>query len=642
MNTYLLGYAPLMTPKRLLKIGDNINEQTKWINSHVKYYFEPDYEVTPWKQMLDDLVTKYHSKITDGADYRLIIYFHNLDYDAQHFFQMVMDKKLNHDVTINRLTYNASLYSVEFNYLGCHFELRDSLKLYNQSLASLGKSVNWQKQTEKATYTWFPLKKSKKLTDEINYFKFDIGVLSAVMTHHFINFNGKAKLTAAAYAEKGLKSDVKSYDKKNGTNKYKAIFEPQIDYVNRTYIRSAYFGGFVYANRFLLNRKLERGLVGDVNSLYPSVMLNRNYPDWQSLRELEEEEFNQLHLNDIETFGIVTVMFSKLKIKSDGIPVIPKKEAFGKSREIYNLSDLEDDRTITVTTLDLYHIKNNYDCEFSFITGLIADKTIIRPFRDFVLKHKAEKENAANKVERQVAKIYLNSSYGKFAQRPIDTTHVLYEKEDGSIGYHEIPDDSESNQPPKNILIAVWVTAFARDVLFKAIDKVKKSPVAELWYCDTDAVHFGYKGKLDPIAQGKEIFNEIGIPYDENEFGKWKPEQHMSYAVYLGSKRYWEQDPVAENNYKIKHPKASPVDIRKAGAIIKGAGIQQLGKDYLIKKGIDYFRYYYDEPLIVPFNASKKVVGGVKIYRSIKKIEPTEYQNKFINLFENTIDNQLN
>ena len=184
-----------------------------------------------------------------------------------------------------------------------------------------------------------------------------------------------------------------------------------------------------------------------------SVMLNRNYPDWQSLRELEEEEFNQLQLNDLETFGIVTVMFSKLKIKADGIPVIPKKEAFGQSREIYNLSDLEDDRTITVTTLDLYHIKNNYDCEFSFITGLIADKTIIRPFRDFVLKHKAEKENAANKVERQVAKIYLNSSYGKFAQRSIDTTHVLYEKEDGSIGYHEIPDDSESNQPPKNILI---------------------------------------------------------------------------------------------------------------------------------------------------------------------------------------------
>lgn len=640
MNTYLLGYAPLMTPKRLALIDDDINKQSKWIDNHVKYYFEPDYEVSPWQQMLDDLVAQYHDKITEGADYRLIIYFHNLDYDVQHFFQQVVDKKLHHDVTIDSIIYNASLYSVEFTYLGCKFELRDSMKLYNQSLANLGKSVKWQKQTEKATYDWFPLKKSKRLYNEIEYFKFDIGVLSAVMSHHFINFKGKAKLTAAAYAEKGLKHDIKKYDDIHGTDKYKAVFEPAIDYVNRVYIRSAYFGGFVYANRYLLNKKLKRGLVGDVNSLYPSVMLNRNYPDWRSLRELTEKEFSSLQLDDLETFAIVTIAFSKLKIKADGVPVIPKKEAFGQSREIYNLSDLEDDRTITVTSLDLFHIKENYDCEYSFITGVICDKAIIRPFREFVLKHKKEKENAANKVQRQVAKIYLNSSYGKFAQRQIDTTHVLYQKEDGVVGYREIPDDEESK--PKNILIAVWVTAFARDVLFKAINKVKASSVAELWYCDTDAVHFGYSGKLDPINQGKEIFEEIGIPYSENIFGKWKPEQHMSEAVYLGSKRYWEQDPVAENNYKMKHSKASKIEIRQAGAIIKGAGIQKVGKDYLVKKGIEYFRYYYDEPLIVPFNASKKVIGGVKIYKSIKKIEPTEYQNKFINYFAGGIDNELN
>jgi hypothetical protein len=89
----------------------------------------------------------------------------------------------------------------------------------------------------------------------------------------------------------------------------------------------------------------------------------------------------------------------------------------------------------------------------------------------------------------------------------------------------------------------------------------------------------------------------------------------MTKARYLGSKRYWEEDPTLGE------------------AIIKGAGIQKAGKAYLANLGISAFAYREDKALIVPFTVSKKVRNGVKIYNSTKLIEPTPAQRKMIKNF---------
>lgn len=82
-----------------------------------------------------------------------------------------------------------------------------------------------------------------------------------------------------------------------------------------------------------------------------------------------------------------------------------------------------------------------------------------------------------------------------------------------------------------------------------------------------------------------------------------------------------------------KHKKTpNRLDQIAAGAIIKGAGIQKRGKKYLVKQGIEKFKYNKDKPIIVPFRVSKKVVNGVKIYDSTKLIEPTPAQRLIMNL----------
>lgn len=621
MNTYLLGYCEIGSGKqatqwyqrRVDKYGLE-KAQELWTDRNVRYWFKPNPTDEPWEAMLADMVQKYQDKIGDGKRWVAVIYFHNLDYDAQNLIQHIVDQDFDYKFSDVSVLHNGTLYSLAFKYAGCHFELRDSMKIYNQALANLGANVGWPKKTEAATYRWIDLAAEEEVVKhEIYYFKHDIAVLAAIMRKHVEKFPGQLRLTAAGYAEADLKEMVKKDDKIHGTSHYNALFQAKYTDDQERYLREAYFGGFVYANYKYVNKELNRGLVGDVNSLYPSVMLNRNYPNWRSLRNLKEGEFKQLDLHDYNVFAVVTIKVKKMRLKPDGVPCFPKKSAFGMAREIFSEQDLANKKAI-LTNFDLYWIEQNYYIEYDYVKGVIAREHITRPFTSFILKHKQEKEaavRAGNKVDKMIAKIHLNSTYGKFAQRKITTRSVLTRANNGTIGFGE---ELDPNAKPKdhNILIAVFITAFARDVLLSMIEILKHEPHATFWYCDTDSCHFGYDGDLDIVKDDERIFQDLHIPFDKSIFGKWKPEQHMTKARYLGSKRYWEEDPLLGE------------------AIIKGAGIQAAGKDYLAKRGIEAFKYRKDKPIIVPFTVSKKVKNGVKIYNSIKLIEPTPAQEKMI------------
>lgn len=621
MNTYLLGYCEIGGGKRDKKwYQRRVDEygveqaQSLWTDRNVRYWYKPEPTDEPWEAMLADMVKQYRDKIGDGKRYFAVIYFHNLDYDAQNLIQHIVDQDFECKFSDVSVLHNGSLYSLSFKYDGCRFELRDSMKIYNQSLAKLGANVGWAKKTEAATYRWIDLANEEEVVKhETFYFKHDIAVLAAILRKHVEKFPGQLRLTAAGYAEADLKATVKQDDEINHTDHFNVLFKAKYTDDQEKYLRKAYFGGFVYANYKIVNKKLSRGLVGDVNSLYPSVMLNHDYPNWRTLRNLREQEFNQLDLHDEHTFAVVTIRVKKLQLKDDGVPCFPKKSAFGMAREIFSDRDLSNDQAI-LTNFDLYWIEQNYEIEYDFIKGIIARDYVRRPFTSFILKHKKEKEDAVragNKVDKMIAKIHLNSTYGKFAQRKITTRSVLTVANNGTVGFGE---ELDPGAKPKdhNVLIAVFITAFARDTLLSMIEILKHEPKATFWYCDTDSCHFGYDGDLDIVKDDEKIFQELHIPFDKSVFGKWKPEQHMTSARYLGSKRYWEEDPALGE------------------AIIKGAGIQAAGKSFLVKQGIDAFKYSKEKPIIVPFTVSKKVKNGVKIYNSTKLIEPTPAQQKII------------
>lgn len=616
MSTYLLGYSKVYDFKM-----DSFErcEQFDCQKTHAEYLANVKYWFTGsnqdlWAKMFEDIISEYGKLIWKGEKYKAVIFFHNLTYDIQNLLSNIVEHKIPGITDIHFVFNNNSYYNFQFSYRDYCFELRDSLKIYNQPLATLAKLVGWKKQTEKATYEWFNLEHDQaKLDNEIEYFIQDIAILGAVIRMYRQEFPlpRKGKLTIAGHAEYELQRQIKQQFKHRGDYLTPLLFNPAFTEGQEQYLRKAYYGGFVYASQQYVNRKVQNGLVFDMNSMYPSVMKNRDYPIYTSLQPIKEREFKRWldNLDSYNLFMIVSLRIMKLDLKRLGVPCIPKKAGFGLPHEIINLNDTKGVFEITVTNIDLYHIIKNYDIEYSFLTGVIARKKMRRPLRNYVLKFEKMKEEATvehNQVKRTTAKLLLNSVYGKFAQSVITTESKLVE-ENGLPKVEQVETEVE-NPRRHNILIAVFITAYARDLLLRAIERINNSSLAEFWYCDTDSVHFGYRGRYNRLTQAEKIANEIGIEYDIAEFGKWKCEQQIKEAVYLGNKRYWEVDDNLHQN------------------IIKGAGIQKLGKKYLEAQGIDKFRYYYQRPMIVPFRVSKKVFGGVKIFDGLKEIAPTDYQ----------------
>lgn len=568
MQTYLVGWYRVNNKLK------NIKDSDKFIDK-IDYTYKND-NTNPWKSFLHAL--------TQDKNELLYIYFHNLGYDVQNFLYWCID-----DIEVTNVIYNNSYYSLCFEYQGKKIEFRDSYKLYALPLAKLGKMYDLTKKSDYATYD-IDLNNKQMLEDMIYYFKYDILILGKVIYEHYKTFKDKS-LTFASLSEKELQRCVKKDDKKNLTQNYYKIFDMEgvYDSYLYQYIKSAYFGGFVASNLDKVNQIQENVIVADNNSMYPFAMCS-NMPDIRTMKPIK----NIL----IHEFEIITIHITKLKVKKDGFYTFPKKAGFNVSASILSIDNLSA-KTITLTNIDLINVIKNYDIEYTVIKAFKFD-SIHRPFLSYVEKHKKEKEEATknqDKARRLIAKLFLNSAYGKFAQNIILEDSII---DDDLKVVKVLKDEKDIKYNYRNILIAVFITAIARNVLFKAIDKVNKSKEDILLYCDTDAIHF----QTSDIKEPNKKIIELGIEYSETEFGKWKAEQVCTKAIYLGNKRYWEED-------------------INTGATIKGAGITKIGKQYLVKQGIENFNFD-NGSIFVPSQTSKRVKSGVMIYETVKEIKPTE------------------
>lgn len=223
----------------------------------------------------------------------------------------------------------------------------------------------------------------------------------------------------------------------------------------------------------------------------------------------------------------------------------------------------------------------------------------------------------------------MNSSYGKLAERFHDTESILINVDDEPIYIDEpVNDDWEQKG---NIVIASFITAYARFNLYEQAKKIMDHDTTTLNYVDTDSIHFSYHGLHRPeidtfikkIRNNEDynedkleqtfikICDEIGVEYDPAEFGKWKIEGFFDKCVYLDAKRYIENDLLIGDNIKV-------------------AGVQKVGREYLKKKGMKYFMYARDKNIVVPYVMLERVYGGYKFINSYKWLTPQANANGYI------------
>ena len=222
------------------------------------------------------------------------------------------------------------------------------------------------------------------------------------------------------------------------------------------------------------------------------------------------------------------------ELKEGKIPTIQIKNSKYFIENEYLESSSGEIVTLVLSNIDLelfleqYNVYElHYECGWKF-------KAMNNIFKDYIDKWvsvKIEATKEGNKGMRQIAKIALNSLYGKFATS-LDVQSKYPYLEDGIVKYYL--GDKETKKG-LYLPIGIFVTSYARNKTIRTSQAIKDYSIKKYGkdmyiYSDTDSIH-----TLLPIEELKQ-FCEI----DDVELGKWKHEASFSKARFVRQKCYLE------------------------------------------------------------------------------------------------------
>lgn len=373
--------------------------------------------------------------------------------------------------------------------------------------------------------------------NEIDYLFNDIAIAAQALC---IQFNeGLTKMTNGSDALNGYKKIL-------GKGHFENTF-PILNMIIDEDIRRAYRGGFTWLHDKHANKRVGFGKVYDVNSLYPSVMLADILPFGVPIPFKGQYEYDKDYPLSIQH---VTCSF---EVKKNKIPTIQiKGNPLFKPSEYLKTSDYQE-VDLWLTNVDLELIKEHYHLynlhyhdgyKFQGKRGMFDD------YINYWNKIKTTSKGAI----KQLAKLMLNSLYGKFASQPDVTGKSPYLKDDGSLGFREdniVWDDElekfiavdylKEFRDPVYTAMGVFVTSYAR---LKTITTAQKV-YSRIIYCDTDSIHL----------IGYDVPDIIKNDIDDNEIGKWAHESDFVDGLFIRQKTYMELEQQKEYRYKgvIKH-----------------------------------------------------------------------------------------
>jgi len=139
-------------------------------------------------------------------------------------------------------------------------------------------------------------------------------------------------------------------------------------------------------------------------------------------------------------------------------------------------------------------------------------------FKNFIDKWTYIKTHETG-AKKQLAKLMLNSLYGKFASNPNVTGKVPYLNEDGSNSFYM---GEEEFKDPVYTPMGIFITSWARHVCIGTSQKCYDRII----YCDTDSIHL----------TGTKIPDEIKDQIDPKKIGYWKHESTFEKAVTFDKK----------------------------------------------------------------------------------------------------------
>ena len=448
------------------------------------------------------------------------IYFHNLKFDG-HFILDYLAKndwkllKRKDDVVDKSVSILMSrmnqMYSIDMNVKVLSKRVKrikfyDSLKKIPLPIREMPKAFGLDIEKLELDYDIYRDENHELTEEEKSYLSNDCLILAKALKHQFDENLTKMTMGADAlnFYKNLINSDVKS--------RFKNFF-PVLDKETDRFIRNAYRGGIAQVKEEYKGVEVGKGMVADVNSMYPWAMYYQILPYDKPIKYMGEYQYDKYY-----PLYIQHIMIS-FRVKENHLPIIQIKSNIFYRATVFQKEVLEPVE-MYVTSVDLELIKQQYDIiDIIYIDGY-KFKATNSLFRDYIDYWIEVKQNSTG-GRRFIAKRMLNSLYGKFATNP-DVTGMYAYLEDGVVKFKL---DSPEERDPVYTAMACFITAWGRWKLINCI----QDNYDRFLYCDTDSVH----------VLGDEPLKNIEV--HDSKLGCWAIEGRFKRAKYLRAKTYVEE-----------------------------------------------------------------------------------------------------
>lgn len=471
------------------------------------------------------------------------IYFHNLKFDGQFilswlfkngfiyastprdratrtFTTLISDKGLYYSIEVIFKLKGKNVSKVTFI---------DSMKLIPMSVDKIAKAFDLPLEKGKIDYDKHNnLPVGTELTlEEIDYITSDIQIVA-----HAINYfhsQGLNKMTIGACALEDYKRTV-SID---SFNKWYPVPKYHED------VKQSYKGGYTYLMPEFAGKTVGKGIVLDVNSLYPSRMKYELLPFGTPIFFYGKYEPDEL-------YPLYTQMIRcQFELKEGKLPMIQIKKSFYFSGNEYLTSSNYEQIPLCLNSVDLELFFENYNVynleyisgwKFKGATGLF-DAYIDKWNNAKIL---AKQEGNAGMYE--IAKLMLNSLYGKFGT-DIRKKSKIPKYVNGVVEFY---DSEPEYRDGVYIAMASFITSYARNLTIRSAQKIiddynsGKSNI-QFVYCDTDSLH----------CLSEDYSLPDGLDIDSERLGAWKFETKFKRGRYLRQKCY-----ISECTYDVYNDNA--------------------------------------------------------------------------------------
>ena len=249
--------------------------------------------------------------------------------------------------------------------------------------------------------------------------------------------------------------------------------------------------------------------------------------------------FRGKYEHDIQYPLFVQTLTCRFEIKKGKIPSIQVKHSLSFMPNEYIKSSKGERITLNLTKPDYELFLEQYDIDEVEYVGGWKFKSAVGLFDDYIQywteqKIKAGKEG--NKPLRQIAKLMLNSLYGRLGLSGTARQKSPYLNEEGIIRFSLLPEETRDTV---YVAAAAYITSYGRCKTIRTSQAIrdftlKKYGQDRYYYSDTDSIHATLSDEdLEELKDTIEI--------DDFKLGYWAKEAEFTRALYIRQKCYIEE-----------------------------------------------------------------------------------------------------